>query len=121
MLAVVPVVPHMRQAVRGLPPVVDMDVVVLLAVDPLRFVFRIVLTTQLIVTDLLLAVVLGAIRFTVLEVTIWVVVLGVLVPVMRSTLVGEDRRTYKHHCCQQPQEHHQPSQLFLLPKASSYS
>ena len=116
-LAVIPVVPHMRILVRGLPEVVDMDVVVLLAVDPLRFVLRIVLTTQVIVTDLLPAVVLGAIRFTVLEVSIWVVVLGVLVPVMRSILVGEDRRTYKHHRRQQPQKQHQPSQLFFpFPK-----
>jgi hypothetical protein len=120
-LAVVPVVPHLRRAVRGLPPVDDMDVVVLLAVEPLRFVLRIVLTTQVIVTDLLLALVLDAIRFTVLEVTIWVVVLGVLVPVMRTALVGEDRRTCKHHRRQQPQKQHQSSQLFLLPKASPYS
>ena len=74
-LAVIPVVPHMRILVRGLPEVVDMDVVVLLAVEPLRFVFRITLTTEVIVTDLLPAVVVGAIRFTILEVTIWVVVL----------------------------------------------
>src|SRR5687768_13163843 len=98
-----------------------MDVVVFLAVDPLLLVFRITLTTQVIVADLLLAVVLGTIRFTVLEVTIWVVVLGVLVPVMRSTLVGQDRRSHKHHRRQQPQKHHQSSQLILLPQASSYS
>jgi hypothetical protein len=120
-LAVIPVVPQLRILVRGLPPVVHMDVVVLLAVDPLRFVLRIVLTTQVIVTDLLLAVVVGAIRFTVLEVTIWVVVLGVLIAVMRSTLVGQDRRSHEHHRSQQPQKHHQPSQLLLLPKASRYS
>src|ERR687889_1170779 len=104
----------MRILVRGLPPVVDMDVVVLLAVDPLLMVLRIALTTQVIVTDLLLAVVLGAIRFTVVEVTIWVVVLGVLIAVMRSILVGEDGRSRKHHCRQQRQKHRQSSQLFLL-------
>jgi hypothetical protein len=99
-----------------------MDIVVLLAVDPLRFVLRIVLTTQVIVADLLLAVVLGAIGFTVLEVTIWVVVLGVLIAVMRSILVGQDRRSRKHHCRQQRQKHHQSSQLFFsFPKSSPYS
>jgi len=111
-LAVIPVVPHMRILVWGLPPVEDMDVVVLLAVGPLLMIFRITLTTEVIVTDLLLAVVLGAIRFTVLEVRSGVVVLGVLVPVMRSILLGQDRRSHEHHRRQQPQEHHQPSQLF---------
>ena len=70
-LAVIPVVLRMRLAVRGLPRVVDMDVVPLLAVERLRPVIRIVVITPLTVTGLLVAVVLGAIRFAVLEVTIW--------------------------------------------------
>src|SRR5215210_4761818 len=117
-LAVIPVALLVRLAVRGLPPVVDMDVVVLLAVGRLLLVFRIVLLAPL--RGLRRAVIFGAIRFTVLEVTIGVVVLGVLVPVCRSTLVGQDRRSHEHHRRQQPQKQHQPSQLFLLPKASPY-
>jgi hypothetical protein len=89
-LAVIPVALLMRLAVRGLPPVVDMDVVVLLAVSPLLMVFRIVLLAPL--RGLRLAVSLGATLFAVLVVRIGVVVLPVLISVMRSTLVGEDRR-----------------------------
>jgi hypothetical protein len=46
-LAVIPVVPLMGFAVRGLPPVIDMDVVVLLAVERLLLVFGIVVITPL--------------------------------------------------------------------------
>ena len=80
-LAVVPVVLIVPLAVRGLPVVVDMDVVELLAVEPLHLVCRfpgsidIAVITHIFVTGLLVAVILGAIRFTVVEVTIWVVVL----------------------------------------------
>src|SRR5829696_7400176 len=79
MLAVVPVVLLVRLAVRGLPPVVDMDVVVRL--------------------DFLVE----------------------LLALMRSSLPGQDRISHEHHCRQQPQKQHQPSQLFLLPKTSPYS
>src|SRR5215203_973334 len=78
-LAVISVVPLVRVAIRGLPPVVDMDVVPLLAVGPLRFVFRIVVITPLGVTGPLVAVISGAIRFAVIEVRSGVVVLGVLI------------------------------------------
>ena len=44
-LAVIPVVPSVYVAVRGLPLVVDMDVVPLVAVERLRFVIRIPLIT----------------------------------------------------------------------------
>src|SRR5688572_33504985 len=94
-----------------------MDVVVLLAVSPLLMVFRIVLLAPL--RGLRLAVSLGATLFAVLVVRIGVVVLPVLISVMRSTLVGEDRRSHKHHCRQQRQEQHQPSQLFLLSQSKS--
>src|SRR5687768_12444421 len=126
-LAVIPGVTLVRRAVRGLPLVVDMDPVPLLAVERLLLVFRIVVTitrrsiTPLTVSGLLVAVVLGAIRFAVLEETIGVVVLGVLVPLTRTRLPGQDRRSHEHHRRQQPQKHHQPSQLVLLPKASPYS
>src|SRR5215216_7908982 len=114
MLAVVPVVLLVRLAVRGLPPVVDMDVVV-------RLDFLIVLLAPLSLTGLRLAVIFGAIRFAVLEVRSGVVVLGVLIALIRSSLPGQDRRSHEHHCRQQPQKQHQPSQLFLLPKTSPYS
>ena len=116
-LAVIPVVPLMPLAVRGPPPVVDMDVVPLIAVGPLRFVVRIVRVTPL--SGLVVAVILGAIRFTVLEVSSsrGVVVLSVLIALIRSRLPGQDRRSHEHHCRQQPQEQHQPSQLFFsFPK-----
>src|ERR671918_1311329 len=125
--AVIPGVTLVRLAVRGLPLVVDMDVVPLLAVESLLLVFRIVVTitrrsiTPLGVSGLRVAVVLGATRFAVLVERSGVVVLGVLVAVCGSTLVGQDRRSRKHHRRQQPQKHHQSSQLFLLPKASPYS
>src|SRR5215213_5432751 len=93
-LAVIPVVPLVRVAIRGLPP--------------------------LSVRGLLVAVVLGAIRFAVLEVRSGVVVLGVLIALTRPRLPGQDRRSHKHHGRQQPQKQHQPSQLNLLPKASPY-
>src|ERR671914_2063749 len=124
--AVIPGVTLVRLAVRGLPLVVDMDVVPLLAVESLLCVFRIVVTitrrsiTPLGVSGLLVAVVLGAIRFAVLVERIGVVVLGVLVPLTRTRLPGQDRRSHEHHRRQQPQKHHQSSQLILLPKASSY-
>src|SRR5215218_1814300 len=117
--AVIPVVPRVRLAVWGLPLVVDMDPVPVLAVESLLLVFLVVLVAPRILRGLRLAVV-GAIRFAVLEVTIWVVVLGVLIAVMRSTLVGQDRRSHEHHRRQQPQKQHQPSQLILLSKASPY-
>src|SRR5215211_2821126 len=125
--AVIPGVTLVRLAVRGLPLVVDMDVVPLLAVERLLCVFRIVVTirrrsiTPLGVSGLRVAVVVGATRFAVLVETIGVVILGVLIAVCSSTLVGEDRRSHEHHRRQQPQKHHQSSQLFLLPKASSYA
>src|SRR5215210_6273590 len=119
-LAVIPVVPLMPLSVRGLPPVVDMDVVPILAVKRLLLVFGIVVITPLTVSGPLVAVISGAIRFAVIEVSIGVVVLGVLVALIRRGLPGQDRRSHEHHCRQQPQEHHQPSQLFLLPKASPY-
>ena len=115
-LAVKPVVLRVPIAVRGLPVVVDMDVVVLLALERLLLVFGIVVITPPSVRGLLVAVILGAIRFAVLEVSIGVVVLGVLIPLIWSRLPGQDRRSHEHHCRQQPQEHHQPSQLFLLPR-----
>src|SRR5215208_6710899 len=120
-LAVIPVVPLMRLAVRGLPPVVDMDVIPLIAVERLFLVFRIPRVAPLSVRGFLVAVVLGAIWFTVLEVRSGVVVLPVLTALMRSRLPGQDRRSHKHHCRQQPQKQHQPSQLFLLPKTSPFS
>ena len=123
-LAVIPGVTLVRLAVRGLPLVVDMDPVPLLAVERLLLLFRIVVTitrrsiTPLTVSGLLVAVVLGAIRFAVLEETIGVVVLGVLVPLTRTRLPGQDRRSHEHHRRQQRQKQHQPSQLFFsFPKA----
>src|ERR671919_2623818 len=122
--AVIPGVTLVRLAVRGLPLVVDMDVVPLLAVERLLLVFRIVVTitrrsiTPLGVSGLLVAVVLGATRFAVLVERIGVVVLGVLIAVCGSTLVDQDRRSHEHHRRQQPQKHHQSSQLFFsFPKA----
>jgi hypothetical protein len=120
-LAVIPVVLRVPIAVRGPPLVVNMDVVVLLAVGRLLCVFRIVRVAPEIVIGPLVPVILGAIRFAVLEVTIGVVVLLLPVAVIRSALVGEDRRSHEHHCRQQPQKQHQPSQLILLPKTSHYS
>jgi hypothetical protein len=61
------------------------------------------------------------IRFAVIEVSIGVVVLGVFIAFIRTRLPGQDRRSHKHHCRQQPQEQHQPSQLFRPPKARPYS
>src|SRR5215204_2662681 len=119
-LAVIPVVPLMGFAVRGLPPVVDMDPVPLLAVERLLLVFRIVGVAPLSVRGLLVAVVVGAIRFAVLEVRGGVVVLGVLTALIRSRLPGQDRRSHEHPCRPQPQKQHQLSQLILLPKTSSY-
>src|SRR5215207_1209908 len=116
-LAVIPVVPLVRVAVRSLPLVVDMDVVPFLAVERLLLVFLIVLVAPRILRGLRIAVILGAIRFTVLEVTSGVVVLGILIAVCGSTLVGQDRRSHKHHRCQQRQEQHQPSQLILLSQS----
>src|SRR5215208_7891469 len=118
---VIPVVPLVRLAVRGLPVVVDMDPVPIFAVERLLLVFLVVLVAPRILRGFIVAVIVGAIRFAVLEVTIRVVVLGVLIPVCGSTLVGQDRRSHEHHRRQQPQKQHQPSQLFLLPKASPYS
>src|SRR5215211_863446 len=102
--AVIPVVPLMWCAIRSLPLVVDMDPVPLLAVESLLRVLLIVLVAPL--RGLLLTVIVGAIRFTVLEVRSGVVVLGVLIAVCGSTLVGEDRRSHEHHCRQQRQEQH---------------
>jgi hypothetical protein len=117
-LAVISVALLVPLAIRGLPPVVDIDVVVvLLAAVPLLLVFRIVLLAPL--RGLRLAVSLGATQFAILEVTSGVVILPVLIPVVRSTLVGQDRRSHEHHCRQQPQEQHQPSQLFLLSQCKS--
>ena len=87
-LAVKPVVLRVPIAVRGLPVVVDMDVVVLLAVDPLCRVFPIVRVAPEIVIGLIVAVISGAIRFAIPEVTIGVEVLLVPVAVIRSALVG---------------------------------
>src|SRR5918992_2401037 len=109
-LAVIPGFPLVPRAVRGLPLVVDMDPVPLLAVERLLRVFRIVVTitrrsiTPLGVSGLLVAVVLGATRFAVLVERIGVVVLGVLIAVCGSTLVGQDRRSHKHHGRQQRQK-----------------
>src|SRR5215213_9308075 len=75
-LAVIPVVPLVGLAIRGLPPVVDMHPVPLLALEGLLLVFGIPVITPLGVRGLIVAVVLGAIRFAVLEVRIGVVVLG---------------------------------------------
>ena len=58
-LAVIPVVLLVLLASRHLPPVVDMDVVVLLAVGPLLMVFRIVVLTPLTVTGPVVAVISG--------------------------------------------------------------
>src|SRR5215208_4455726 len=109
-LAVIPVVPLVRFAVRGLPPVVDMDVVVLLAVERLLLVFGIVLRAPLGVRGLLVAVV---------EVRSRVVVLGVLIALTRSGLPVQDWRSHEHHRRQQPQEQHQSSQLILLSQSKS--
>ena len=79
-LAVVPVVPLVRSAVRGLPLIVDVHVVVLLAVVPLLLVLGIVLVTPVVVRGLPVAVVLVAIGFAVREVSVWVVVLRELTP-----------------------------------------
>src|SRR5215208_4414138 len=115
MLAVVPVVLLVGLAVRGLPPVVDMDVVVRLDfLVELLMVFGIVLLAPLSLTSLRLAIIFGAILFAVLEVRGGVVVFGVLVALIRSRLPGQHRRSHEHHCRQQPQKHHQPSQHFLL-------
>jgi hypothetical protein len=117
-LAVIPVallVP--LPIIWSLPLVVDMHVVVLLALVHFLWLFGIVLLAPLV--GLGLGVSVGAILFAVFEVSIGVVVLPVFIPVMRPTLVGEARRSRKHHhCCQQPHKHHQPSQVFLLPKAT---
>jgi hypothetical protein len=91
-LAVIPVVLLMPLAIPGLPLIVDVDVVVLLAVGPLCLIVCVVLCAPL--RGLCLAVKHGAIRFAVLEVSIGVVVLGVLVPVCRSTLMGKDGRNH---------------------------
>src|SRR5829696_3372364 len=117
--AVIPVVPRVRVAVRGLPLVVDMDPVPILAVERLLLVFLVVLVAPRILRGLIVAVILGAIRFAVLEVTSGVVVLGILIAVCGSTLVGEDRRSHEHHRRQQPQEQHQPSHLILLSQSKS--
>src|ERR687890_2154907 len=119
-LAVIPLVPLMGLAVRGLPPVVDMDVVVLLAAERLLLVLRIVVITPLSVGGLLVAVVVGAIGFTVLVERSGVVVLGVLTALTRTRLPGQDRRSHEHHCRQQSQKQHQSSQLILRLKASTY-
>lgn len=113
-LAVIPVVPVVYVAVRGLPLVVDVDVVPLLAVELLLRVFLIVVVSPRILRGLIQAVILSAIRFTVLEVTIRVVVLGVLVALIGSRVPnkGRDRRSHEHHRCQHRQKQHQPSQLF---------
>src|SRR5919112_2980481 len=110
-LAVVPVVPLVGLAIRGLPPVVDMHPVPLLALERLLLVFGVVLVAPLGARSLRVAVIVGAIWFAVLEVSGGVVVLGVLVPLMRSRLPGQDRRSREHHRRQQPQKQHQPSQL----------
>ena len=75
-LAVIPVVLRVPNAVRGPPLIVDVDVVVLLAVERLLLVFRIVLVAPIILRGPRLAVIPGAIRFAVIEVSIGVV-LGV--------------------------------------------
>jgi hypothetical protein len=54
------------------------------------------------------------------EVTTGVVILGVLIPLIRTRLPGQDRRSHEHRCRQQSQKQHQSSQLILLPKASPY-
>src|SRR5215212_689883 len=126
-LAVIPGGTLVRLAVRGLPLVVDMDPVPLLAGQRLLLVLRIVVTitrrsiTPLRVSSFRVAVVVGAIWFAVLVERSGVVVLGVLVALTRTRLPGQDRRSHEHHRRQQPQKHHQSSQLFLLPKASPYS
>jgi hypothetical protein len=79
-LAVIPVVLRVANAVRGPPLIVDMDVVVLVAVERLLVVFRIVLVAPIILRGPRIAVIPGAIRFAVIEVSIGVVVLGVLIP-----------------------------------------
>src|SRR5215213_4173428 len=125
-LAVIPGVTLVRPAVRGLPLVVDMDVVPLLAVEGLLLVFRIVVTitrrsiTPLRVSGLCVAVVLGAIRFAVLVERSGVVVLGVLTALTRTRLPGQDRRSYEHHRRQQPQEHHRLSQNSLSPSQKQF-
>src|SRR5215213_4517996 len=122
MLAVVPVVLLVGLAVRGLPPVVDMDVVVRLDfLVELLMVFGIVLLAPLSLTSLRLAVIFGAIRFAVIEVRGGVVVLGVLAALIRSRLPGQHRRSHEHHCRQQPQKHHQPSQPFFSFLRSTYT
>src|ERR687897_2898221 len=79
--AVIPVVPRVRLAVWGLPLVVDMDPVPVLAVERLLLVFFVVLVAPRILRGLRVAVIVGAIRFAVLEVRSGVVVLRVLIPV----------------------------------------
>src|SRR5215208_4696804 len=65
---VIPVVPLMWCAIRGLPPVVDMDPVPILAVEGLLLVFLVVLVAPGILRGFIVAVILRAIRFAVLEV-----------------------------------------------------
>src|SRR5215216_1549015 len=67
-LAVIPVVLRVANAVRGPPLIVDMDVVVLVAVERLLVVFRIVLVAPIILRGPRIAVIPGAIRFAVIEV-----------------------------------------------------
>src|SRR5919106_3222006 len=83
-LAVIPVVLRVPNAVRGPPLIVDMDVVVLLAVERLLMVFRIVLVAPIILRGPRIAVIPGAIPFAVTEVSIGVVVLGVLTALIRG-------------------------------------
>src|SRR5919112_1934276 len=123
-LAQKPGLPLVHLAVWGPPLEVGMDPVPLPVFFRLLLVFRIVVTitrrsiTPPRVSGLLVAVVLGATRFAVLVETSGVVVLGVLVPLTRTRLPGQDRRSYEHHRRQQPQEQHQPSQHFCsFPKA----
>ena len=99
-LAVIPVVLRVANAVRGPPLIVDIDVVVLVAVERLLVVFRIVLVAPIILRGPRIAVIPGAIRFAVIEVSIGVVVLGVLTALIRTRLPGQDRRSHKHHCRQ---------------------
>jgi hypothetical protein len=85
-LAVIPVVLRVPNAVRGPPLIVDMDVVVLLGVERLLLVFRIVLVAPIILRGARIAVIPGAIHFAVIEASIGVVVLGVLAALIRTRL-----------------------------------
>jgi hypothetical protein len=116
--AVIPVVHRVRSVVGVLPLVVDVDVVVPLALELLLLVLRIPLVAPRLVIGLRGAVIIVATRFAIVVITTGIVVLPILIPVCSSARMGDHRRSHEHHCPQQRQKQHQPSQLLLLSKKS---